>query len=82
MAVRGGAANNAGGKPRNGRNYMSNSKLTRRGLLKSGAVAGAGLAMPTLFTSNVWAGSHGGYTNAPSGSVVTLGFNEIGRAHV
>ncbi|MCF6315509.1 MAG: substrate-binding protein [Marinosulfonomonas sp.] len=54
---------------------MSNSKLTRRGLLKSGAVAGAGLAMPTLFTSNVWAGSHGGFTNAPSGGTVTLGFN-------
>ncbi len=54
---------------------MSNSKLTRRGLLKSGAAAGAGLAMPTLFTGNVWAGSHGGYTNAPSNGVVTLGFN-------
>jgi len=54
---------------------MSNSKLTRRGLLKTGAVAGAGLAMPTLFTGNVWAGSHGGYTNAPSNGVVTLGFN-------
>ena len=54
---------------------MSNSKLTRRGLLKSGAAVGAGLAMPTLFTSNVWAAAHGGYTNAPSGGVVTLGFN-------
>ena len=53
---------------------MSNSKFTRRGLLKSSAVVGAGLAMPTLFTGNVWAGS-GGYTNAPSGGVVTLGFN-------
>ena len=54
---------------------MSNSKLTRRGLLKTGAVAGAGLAMPTLFTGNVWAGSHGGYTNAPTGGKVILGFN-------
>ncbi len=54
---------------------MSNSKLTRRGLLKSSAVVGAGLAMPTLFTSNVWAGSQGGYANAPSNGVVTLGFN-------
>ncbi len=54
---------------------MSNSKLTRRGLLKTGAVAGAGLAMPTLFTGNVWAASHGGYTNAPSNGKVTLGFN-------
>lgn len=53
---------------------MSNSKLTRRGLIKSGAAAGAGLAMPTLFTGNVWAGS-GGYTNAPSNGKVTLGFN-------
>lgn len=53
---------------------MSNSKLTRRGLIKSGAVASAGLAMPTLFTGNVWAGS-GGYTNAPSNGTVTLGFN-------
>ncbi|WP_457648011.1 substrate-binding protein [Profundibacter sp.] len=54
---------------------MSNTKLTRRGLLKTGAVAGAGLAMPTLFTGNVWAGSHGGYTNAPTGGKVILGFN-------
>ena len=54
---------------------MSNSKLTRRGLIKTGAVAGAGLATPTLFTSNVWAAAHAGYTNAPQGDTVTLGFN-------
>ena len=50
---------------------MSNSKLTRRGLIKTGAVAGAGLATPTLFTSNVWAAAHAGYTNAPQGDTVT-----------
>ena len=41
---------------------MSKSTLTRRGVLKSGAVAGAGLAMPTYLA----AGSHAGYTNAPA----------------
>lgn len=50
---------------------MSKSTLTRRGVLKSGAVAGAGLALPTYLA----AGSHAGYTNAPTGSTVTLGFN-------
>jgi len=54
---------------------MSNSKFTRRGLLKSSAAAGAALAMPTLFTGNVWAAAHAGFTNAPSGGTVTLGFN-------
>lgn len=48
---------------------MSN-KLTRRGVLKSGAVVGAGLAMPTIFTSPAAA-----YTNEPKGGTVTLGFN-------
>ena len=54
---------------------MSNSKFTRRGLLKTGAVAGAGLATPTIFTGSVWAAAHSGYRNAPSGSTVTFGFN-------
>ena len=49
---------------------MSNT-LTRRGLLKSGAVTGAGLALPTIFT----AGSAAAYTNEPTGGSVTLGFN-------
>ena len=49
---------------------MSGFKMNRRGLLKSGAVMGAGLAMPTIFTSSAW-----GYTNEPTGSSVTLGFN-------
>jgi len=46
------------------------SNFTRRGLLKTGATVGAGLAMPTLITSPVAA-----YTNEPKGGSVTLGFN-------
>ena len=49
---------------------MSKSNFTRRGLLKTGAVTGAGLAMPTIFTSAASA-----FTNEPTGSTVTLGFN-------
>ncbi|MXU64903.1 substrate-binding protein [Oceanomicrobium pacificus] len=49
---------------------MSDFKLSRRGLLKTGAVAGAGLATPMFFTSAARA-----YTNEPTGSTVTLGFN-------
>ncbi len=49
---------------------MSQSYLTRRGLLKTGAVAGAGLAMPMVFS-----GAASAYTNEPTGSTVTLGFN-------
>ena len=49
---------------------MSNFTPTRRGLLKSGAVLGAGLSMPTIFTSPAAA-----YLNEPKGSTVTLGFN-------
>ncbi len=49
---------------------MSKLILTRRGLLKTGAVAGAGLAMPTIFASGAAA-----YTNEPKGGTVTLGFN-------
>ena len=50
---------------------MNKSVLTRRGVLKTSAAAGAGLALPTILT----AGSHAGYVNAPTGSSVTLGFN-------
>ncbi len=50
---------------------MSKFQMNRRGLLKSGAVIGAGMAMPTILT----AGTDSGYTNAPTGSTVTLGFN-------
>ncbi|MEM9430864.1 MAG: substrate-binding protein [Pseudomonadota bacterium] len=49
---------------------MSHSRLTRRGLVKSATVAGAGLAMPTIFTGSAW-----GFTNEPTGATVTLGFN-------
>ena len=53
---------------------MSNSNFTRRNMLATGAVAGAGLAAPTLF-SPAWAENHAGYTNAPAADAVTLGFN-------
>jgi len=49
---------------------MSRFDLTRRGLLRTGMIAGAGLAMPTVFTSSAYA-----YTNEPKGKSVTLGFN-------
>ncbi|KMK66511.1 substrate-binding protein [Puniceibacterium sp. IMCC21224] len=45
--------------------------LTRRGVIKTGAVAGAGLALPTYLS----AAAHSGFTNAPTGDTVTLGFN-------
>lgn len=51
---------------------MSKFIYSRRTLLKCSAAMGAGLAMPTVFTSKVWAG---GYTNEPKGGTVTLGFN-------
>lgn len=50
---------------------MSNNELTRRGLLRTGAVAGAGVALPTIFTAS----SAAAYTNEPTGGTVTLGFN-------
>ncbi|MEM9699512.1 MAG: ABC transporter substrate-binding protein, partial [Pseudomonadota bacterium] len=50
---------------------MSFSNPTRRGLLRTGAVASAGLAVPTYLRAD----GHAGFTNAPSGSSVTLGFN-------
>ena len=50
---------------------MSKNDLTRRGVLKSGAVAGAGLAVPTIFTAS----SAAAFTNEPMGGTVTLGFN-------
>jgi len=54
---------------------MSNSKFTRRGVMKTGAMAGAGLAVPTIFTGAAWASSDTGFTNAPTGSSVKFGFN-------
>ncbi len=49
---------------------MSKFELTRRGLIKTGAAVGAGLAMPTIITNAANA-----YTNEPKGGSVTLGFN-------
>ncbi|MFA8388287.1 MAG: substrate-binding protein [Pelagibaca sp.] len=49
---------------------MSKGNLTRRGVLKTGAVAGAGLALPTYLSAQ-----DSGFTNAPTGATVTLGFN-------
>ena len=51
---------------------MSKFTYSRRTLLKGTAAMGAGLAMPTVFTSQAWAA---GYTNEPKGGTVTLGFN-------
>ncbi|MFD0979389.1 substrate-binding protein [Tropicimonas aquimaris] len=50
---------------------MSKYNVTRRGALKTGAAAGAGLALPTIFTAS----SAHAFTNEPTGSTVTLGFN-------
>jgi ABC-type branched-subunit amino acid transport system substrate-binding protein len=49
---------------------MSKTNFTRRGLMKTGAATGAGLALPTIFTSGAAA-----FTNEPTGSTVTFGFN-------
>jgi ABC-type branched-subunit amino acid transport system substrate-binding protein len=49
---------------------MSKSNFTRRGVLKTGAATGAGLALPTVFTSGAF-----GFTNEPTGSTVKFGFN-------
>ncbi|PRX34957.1 ABC-type branched-chain amino acid transport system, substrate-binding protein [Meinhardsimonia xiamenensis] len=49
---------------------MSNSKFTRRGVLRTGAATGAGLALPTIFTSSAAA-----FTNEPKGPNVVFGFN-------
>ena len=51
---------------------MSKFEMNRRGLLKASAAAGVTLATPTIFTSSAWSA---GYTNEPTGSTVTLGFN-------
>ncbi|WP_172296792.1 substrate-binding protein [Pseudoruegeria sp. HB172150] len=49
---------------------MSKTTLTRRGMLRTGAATGAGLALPTIFTSGASA-----FTNEPGDSEVVLGFN-------
>ena len=50
---------------------MTKSNFSRRGVLKTGAVAGAGLALPTYLRAD----GHSGFTNAPTGDTVTIGFN-------
>ena len=54
---------------------MTTSNHTRRGVLRTGAAAGAGLALPTIFTGRGMADAHTGFTNAPQGDTVVLGFN-------
>ncbi len=49
---------------------MSKFTISRRGLLKSTAIAGVGIAAPTIISSRAW-----GYTNEPTGKNVTFGFN-------
>ena len=50
---------------------MSKTNVTRRGVIKTGAVAGAGVALPTIFTGS----SAAAFTNEPGSGSVTLGFN-------
>ncbi len=50
---------------------MTKSNITRRGLLKNSAFAGAALATPTIFLAS----SASAFTNEPTGGSVTLGFN-------
>ena len=50
---------------------MSIFNPTRRGLLRTGAIAGASLALPTYLRAD----GHSGFANAPQGDTVTLGFN-------
>ncbi|NSY36734.1 substrate-binding protein [Leisingera sp. ANG59] len=50
---------------------MSEFDVSRRRVLKTGAIAGAGVALPTIFTAS----SAAAFTNEPTGGTVTLGFN-------
>ncbi len=50
---------------------MSKSNFTRRGVMKTGAAAGAALTLPTYLRAD----AHAGFTNAPGDSEVVLGFN-------
>ena len=49
---------------------MSNNKFSRRGVLKTGMVASAGLALPQYLRAQ-----ESGFTNSPGDSEVVLGFN-------
>ncbi|MBN9670350.1 substrate-binding protein [Roseibium aggregatum] len=46
--------------------------LNRRSILRAGAMGGAALATPTVFTSSAWSAP---YLNEPKGGEVTFGFN-------
>lgn len=48
----------------------NHSKISRRSILKTGAVAGSALATPMFFSNTANA-----YTNEPKGDTVTFGFN-------
>lgn len=50
----------------------TDNRLSRRSVLKAGTALGAGIAAPTILTSNAWAQC---YANEPKGGTVTLGFN-------
>ena len=50
---------------------MSKSNFSRRGVLKTGAVTAGGLMLPTYLRAD----AHAGYTNAPQGDTVKIGFN-------
>jgi branched-chain amino acid transport system substrate-binding protein len=50
---------------------MSKSNFTRRGVMKTGAAAGAALTLPTYLRAD----GHAGFTNAPGDSEIVLGFN-------
>ncbi|WP_375282152.1 substrate-binding protein [Pseudooctadecabacter sp.] len=50
---------------------MSKSNFTRRGVIKTGAVGGAALALPQYLRAD----GDAGFTNAPGDSEVVLGFN-------
>ena len=52
-----------------------NAGWTRRNVLKAGVAAGMAGAAPLFFVKNAAADGHGGFTNAPKGRTVTLGFN-------
>ena len=50
---------------------MTKSNFSRRGVLKTSAIASAGLALPQYLRAD----GHTGFTNAPGDSEVVLGFN-------
>jgi ABC-type branched-subunit amino acid transport system substrate-binding protein len=49
---------------------MIKKDISRRGLLKTSALVGVGIAAPSIISSRAW-----GYTNEPKGGTVTFGFN-------